>query len=120
MNYLYPSNVFYDQSSKREVTIMTDARNEVSILTDRLITLRVIGETDRIHGILLRFSIKDETFRITGRDPRGEYASFRFHGSPKELFGYEPDNQITADIYLEAQGSSEPYTYEHIRLCVDP
>lgn len=99
---------------------MTDAGNEVSILADRLITLRVIGESDLIHGILLRFSIKNDTFRIIGTDPRGKYASFTFHGSLTELFGCDPDNQITADILLEPQGSSEPYTYEHIRLCVDP
>ncbi|GEM_PF-6425254 len=117
LHYMYQSKAMYDCGSGKELTLITDEHNEVHIISQNPVSLRVIGEDGETLQFLIRYASAGSTMTIIGSDPRKEYASFAFQGTAEELFGYHPEERISADIILKKMCSENPYTNDHIRLC---
>ncbi len=112
---IYPSRAAY--TGNGEITLLTDENNRAVIMADRIITLRVVGEEDIPHRIIIRFRMVNDAMQIIGYDPKGIYAPFTFFGTPEELFGLSPDDSIEADIQMVTVISQSTYELENLTFC---
>ncbi len=114
---LYPSQVHYSAASLgKEVVLVTDSRDEVTIAAESMLILRVLGAHKPPHEIVIGFRQNNRDLRITGYDPRGVYAPFAFHGTFEQLFGADAGICVEADIMLVPVESQEAYSLEHLRI----